>query len=239
MPRASWLAQESRSIDEVIIMMKTLTTLLLAVVATSALAKQKLPEVSADGLHLVPDTKLGAVYKKPGADLSEYDKIALMDTYVAFRKNYQRDHNRQVSLSERLDDRDMERIKKRAAEEFTLVFTKVLSEEGGHQIVSEGGTGVLILRPAIMNLDVTAPDIMTAGISHTVVTSAGSLTLYMELYDGKTGDIIGRVLDSRSADTIGRAQVANSVTNRANFERVLRRWAEILNENLAQVKGSK
>jgi hypothetical protein len=221
-------------------MMKTLAAaLLLALVTTSAQAKDKLPSVSADGLHLVPDTKLAAVYKKPGADLSQYDKVALLDTYVAFRKHWQRDHNREVPFSERVDDRDMERIKKRAAQEFAAVFTKVLSEEGGHQIVSEGGTGVLILRPALMNLEVTAPDILTAGISHPVLTSSGSVTLYMELYDGKTGDIIGRVLDSRSADNLGIPRVANSVTNKANFDRVLRRWAEILNENLAQVKNKK
>jgi hypothetical protein len=30
--------------------------------------------------------------------------------------------------------------------------------------------------------------------------------------------------------------VANRVTNTADFDRVLRRWAEILNKHLAQVK---
>lgn len=214
---------------------KLVATLVFALAATAVAAKQDLPAVSHDGLHLVPDTKAAAVYMKPGADLGEYDKIALLDTYVAFRKNWQREHNEEVPFSERVDDKDMERIKKRAAEEFAAVFTKVLSTEGGHQMVTEGGTGVLILRPAIMNLDVTAPDIMTAGISHTIVSSAGSMTLYLELYDGKSGDIIARIIDSRSADDMGVAQVANSVTNKANFDRVLRRWAEALNDHLAQV----
>jgi hypothetical protein len=130
----------------------------------------------------------------------------------------------------------MKEIRERVAKEFAKEFTKVLSTEGGHQVVTGAGDGVLILRPAIVNLDVTAPDIMTAGMSETVVASAGSMTLYLELYDGKTQAIIARIIDPEAADNVGIAQVANRVTNTADFDRVLRRWAEILNKHLAQIK---
>ena len=46
-----------------------------------------MPAVSHDGLQLMHDTKLQVIYMKEGADLSEYDKVALLDCYVAFRKN--------------------------------------------------------------------------------------------------------------------------------------------------------
>ena len=218
-------------------MFKSLIITVAMLLAASALAaKDDFPPVSHDGLQLMPDTKLRAVYMKPGADLSQYDKIALLDTYVAFRKNWQRDHNADEPFDMRVSDRDMKEIRDRVSKEFAKEMTKVLSEEGGHEMVSDGGAGVLILRPAIVNLDITAPDVMSPGMNRTYVASAGSMTLYLELYDGATGDIIARVIDPEAADDAGIAQVANRVTNTADFDRVVRRWAEIINANLASVK---
>jgi hypothetical protein len=215
---------------------KIVICLVLALAATTAAAKATLPAVSHDGLHLMPHTKLRAVYMKPGADLSQYDKIALLATYVAFRKNWQREHNEDESFDQRVSAKQMKEIRDRVSKAFAKEFTKVLSTEGGHQVVKDAGDGVLILRPAIINLDVTAPDLMTAGMSQTVVASAGSMTLYLELYDGKTQAIIARIIDPEAADNVGIAEVANEVTNTADFDRVVRRWAEILNKHLAQLK---
>jgi len=215
---------------------KLIVTLFLVMAATFAVAKTNLPAVSNDRLHLMPNTKLRAVYMKPGADLSQYDKVKLLGAYVAFRKNWKREHNEDEPFEMRVSDKDMKEIRDRVAKEFAKEFTKVLSTEGGHEVVKDAGEGVLILRPAIINLDVTAPDLMTAGMSQTVVASAGSMTLYLELYDGKTNAIIARIIDPEAADNVGIAQVANRVTNTADFDRVLRRWAEILSKHLAQVK---
>lgn len=204
--------------------------------ASTAFSKDDFPAVSHDGLHLMSGTKLRGVYMKPGADLSQYDKVALLETYVAFRKKWQRDHNEEETFDQRVSDKDMKEIRDRVAKEFTKEFTKVLSTEGGHQVVKDAGDGVLILRPAIINLDVTAPDLMTAGMNTTVVASAGSMTLFLELYDGKTQAIIARIIDPEAADNAGIAEVANRVTNTADFDRVVRRWAELLNQHLADVK---
>ena len=77
---------------------------------------------------------------------------------------------------------------------------------------------------------------MTPGMTTTFVASAGSMTLYMDLYDGKTQAIIGRVIDPEAADDSGMMQVADSVTNMADFDRIMRRWATILNEHLAKMQ---
>jgi len=216
---------------------KLLLPLIVLFAATTGFAREELPAVSHDGLHLMPDTKLSAVYMRPGADLSQFDKIALLDTYVSFRKNWKREHNNEEPFDMRVSDKDMKEIRDRVSKEFAKEMTKVLSKEGGHEMVTGGGDGVLILRPAIINLDVTAPDIMSPGMSQTFVASAGSMTLYLELYDGKTGDIIARIIDSEAADNAGIAEVSNRVTNTADFDRVVRRWAEILNKHLAQLKS--
>ena len=208
----------------------------IALLAACAANKPSLPPVSADGLHLVPDSKLAAVYMKPGADLSQYSKIALLDTYVSFAKNWKRDHNEEAAFGEQVSDKDMQKIRKNVSAEFTREMTKVLTKDG-REMVAKGGTGVLILRPAIINLQITQPDLMTPGMQTTFVASAGSMTLYMELLDGKTGDLIARVIDPEAASDGGMAQIANSVTNMADFDRIVQRWAQILNSHLAKITG--
>ena len=46
---------------------------------------QSYPDVTEEGLHRVPDSKMALVYADPAADLSGYQRVRLLDTYVAFR----------------------------------------------------------------------------------------------------------------------------------------------------------
>ena len=211
---------------------------LAATLATTALAADSLPEVSHDGLHLLKNSKIRAVYMKHGAKLDAYNKVALLACYVAFNKNWQRNYNDDsMDLMDRISDQDMKKIRDNLATEFNKIFTEVLSTMGGHQMVTAGGDGVLVVQPAIVNLEVTAPDTMSAGMSQSFSASAGQMTLYMQLYDGKTGDIIARIIDPEAAGD-DFVEVRNSVTNMADAERVLRRWATILNDHLAAVSAA-
>ena len=195
------------------------------------IAKDKLPEVDSDGLQLVKDRKVYAAYAKPGTDLSIYTKVKLLDCYVDFVKDWQKDYNMdQIGLNGRVRDKDAEAIKQRLADEFTKEFTKVLTEKG-FPVVTDVGADVLLLRPALINVDVAAPDIATAGRQGTLVRSAGSMTLYVEMYDSATSTLIARVVDPQS-DKEGMAKVANRVTNKAAADRILRHWAELLAKHL-------
>ena len=207
----------------------------------AAKQKQKMPETTTDGLKLVKQTKSGAVYTKPGASLEAYDKIMLVDAYVAFAKNWERDYNRdQVGLERRVTDKDMDEIKTKVASEFKRVFTKQL-EKGGYEIVTQAAQDVMILRPAIINLTVTAPDVNSAGMSRTFVNSAGSMTLYFELFDSVTSDKFAQVFDSEEAGQYGFAREANRVTNKAALDQTLAHWAGLLVKRLdeAHDKASK
>ena len=57
----------------------------------------------------------------------------------------------------------------------------------------------------------------------------------MELLDSKTGDLIARIIDPEAADNGGMAQIANSVTNTAEFDRIMKRWAQLLSAHLARL----
>ncbi len=213
------------------------TLLLLSIVmAAPAHAAKELPKTTHDGLELVENTKLRAVYMTKGASLDQYKRVALLDCYVAFTKNWQRDYNSNtVGLDRRISDKEMETIKNRVAAEFKKVFTAELETKGGYEIVDRTGADVLVIRPAIINLDVTAPDQMTAGMSRTYTADSGQMTLYMELYDSVSNSIIARVIDPEGARGSGFTMRADRVSNTADADRIMRKWADILRGHLGAV----
>lgn len=209
--------------------------MMLALATGTTFAKQAdLPDVTEDGLHRVPDSRLALVYAEPGADLKFYTRIRLLDAYVAFKKNWERNQRSSSAGSFKVTSRDVENIKTRLSEEFYAVFKKTL-EDGGYEVVDESGDDVLLVRPAIINLDVNAPDTPRAGSSMTYTSSAGEMTLYVELYDSVTGDLMAKALDRR-IDNNPYYTWTNSVTNKAAAEKILKGWATILVKALDEAR---
>ena len=202
---------------------------LLLLGPTTGQARGKMPEVSHDGLHLVKGKGFAALYLKPGASLAPYDELVILDCFVAFKKNWQRD---QRELDHRVTAKQMDAIKTQLAKEFNKIFVKELQDKGGYKVVTAGARNVMILRPAIINLDVVAPDSVSDVDEQTFSASAGQMTLYMELYDSVTNDIIARIIDPESAQGSGMIQWRNEVTNTAEADRILRRWADTLRRQL-------
>lgn len=208
----------------------------LTVAAVQAKKKQELPEVTADGLHRVPDSKLAIVYAEPGADLGPYNRVSILQAHVAFKKNWARDQRSSSAQALRINSRDIEKIKDNLSAEFHEVFKNALTE-AGYEVTDEVADDVMIVRPAIINLDVNAPDTMSAGRSTTYTSSAGEMTLYIELYDSVSGDIIAKALDRRFDRNSGIYTWTNSVTNRAAANRILKGWAGVLVDALNEARA--
>jgi len=199
-------------------------------------ASEPAPQVSKDGLQLQKQTKQRLVYLKPGASFSQYDRVAILECYVEFRKNWARDYNSEhVGLENQVTDSDIQRMKSALSAEFKKVFVNQLTK-GGYQVVDTAAPDVLVLRPALVNVDATAPDLMTANMERTVVRSAGQMTLYLELWDSTTNTILARVMDAE-ADQQPFAQTANRVTNTAAADTILKSWADELVGHLNAVRG--
>jgi Protein of unknown function (DUF3313) len=214
----------------------TILACLGLIAAPLAAMAQDDTDSSFDGLVQVEDSQADAAYVLPEADFSGYDSFIIIEPAVAFRKNWQRDFNRQ-SAQRRITDDDMERIMDGMKELFLEVFTDEL-EEAGYPIVQEPGDNVMILRPAIIDLDVAAPDIPSAGRTRSYTTSAGSAGLYIEFYDSVTAQILARVVDYKRARDTGTFQWSSSVSNRAEARAVLRRWARMLVDRLDEIHGN-
>jgi hypothetical protein len=208
-------------------------TMLLAAAQAPA-ADSQYPLVSQDGLQLRKILEHGAVYVKQGADASQYKSIGLLECYVAFAKDWARDYNRDApGLGAQVTAEDETRIKNGLSAEFNKVFVTELGKNGDFQVVTAQGPGVLMLRPALLNVIVTAPDIDTPSPSVDMVASAGQATLYLELWDGGTSTLLARVIDTEADNSMGgMGHEANSVTNKAAADEILRRWADRLRKAL-------
>lgn len=214
-----------------------LFSMLFGLVSTTAFAKSKteIPEYTVEGLKLVPGTKdIAYVWAEPGADLSQYSRVYITEPYVAFKKNWQRDQNRG---SIKVSSSDMERIKKDVAELFMEVFTEEL-QKGGYTFATERAEDVLIVKPAIIDLDVNAPDVRSAGRSNTFSTSAGSMTLYVELYDSETDDLLAKALDPQADRDRGYMQWQTGPANRTAAIRIMQPWAEALRKGLDKARAT-
>lgn len=209
-----------------------LALIVLLALPLPALAKQAWPETTHDGLKLVKNTELAAVYMNPDAKIEAYNAVMILDCFVAFEKHWLMDQ--QESGGMMVTRQDMDRIKTRLAKEFTQVFTTELTA-AGYKVVDKAASDVLLLRPAIINLNVEAPNSMAAGMNATFSASSGSMTLYMELYDADTSSIIARVIDPEAGGDSGFMRWQNSVTNFQAADNVLKKWAGILVKFLDKV----
>ena len=206
----------------------------------TACATTDAPATSPEGLVLQPDTKAGAIYLKPGASLKGYQVFGVTDCEVAFRKNWLRDQNsNRLDLSDRVTQEDVDRIKDALSEQCESAFRAALQEAPPYTVVDEfeNGEQVLVLRPSIVNLDIAAPDTMSTGISRSYTTSAGEMTLILEMLDATTGELLVRVIDKKKGLESGRMQWTNSVTNRADADRALNSWAKQLRSALDNAAG--
>ncbi len=195
----------------------------------------KIPEYTVEGLKRVPDTEgIALVWAEPGANLAQYDRVYITRPFVAFKKNWQRNQNRSVMT--RVTTKDMERIKKNVADLFMEVFTKEL-KDGGYTLATERAEDVLIVKPAIIDLNVHAPDTMrTTGVSQSYVQSAGSMTLYLELYDSETDDLLAKALDPTADRQSAFMQWQTGPANRQAGIRMMKPWAKALREALDEAR---
>jgi len=194
------------------------------------------PEVTVDGLRLVHGTQAALVYARPGVDLSQYDRIYLVKPWVSFRKNWLKAQN--SIPNQTVTAADMDRIKSDLAALFTEVFRQELQNNGGYVLVEGAAEDVLVVRPAIVDLDVFSPDTPGSAGKRSAIASVGTMSLYMELIDSVTGDVLVKAYDSKYDRTRAQPQVQNRVRNEAAARDMLGEWAQLLRQALDEARTS-
>ncbi len=208
--------------------------LLTLAVITPAPASAAKPMPTWDGLVLVKSKRFDLVYLAPGADFRGYTKVMLDPTEVTFHKTWRRDYNSD-SISRDVSEKDVQKAITAgiaAAEDlFTDEFTK-----GGYPVAAEPAPDTLRVRTGVLDIRVSAPETFDAGRTYKFANEAGEATYFVEVRDSLTGALLGRAADRRLAGdmTIGQR---NRVTNRSDFRRLVKRWAEQSVRGLNELKA--
>jgi hypothetical protein len=192
------------------------------------------PAVTADGLHRIPDSKLSLVYAEPGADLTGYQRILLVDAQVAFRKNWKRDTN--INKPYSITNQKMQDIRVKLSALFGEIFSAALVS-ANYTLTDERAEDVLIVRPAIMDLDIMSPQ-TASGRTRNITRSAGAMTLYLELRDAVTGDILIKALDYQYDLSEVTPYMQDSTRNERAAREILTGWAQILVNGLDEARSA-
>ena len=191
----------------------------------SAIAADDYPKTTPDGLTLVEDEQDVVLYWRDDVGLEAYSKVRILDCAVEFQENWRRDYNRNtVGLGNRVSVEDMDNIKSSLATTLMTVFAEELTESG-YDIVDSVGSDVLLLRPAIMNLDVNVPRGPISTVDYSVASSGGSLTFYMEIYDSATVSKIGFVIDEANLQDNRLYTGSARAAARSEASHLMRSWA--------------
>ena len=202
----------------------------LSASAVAAPAESVAEFMSYDGLQKVNLRGVQLAYERPGATLAAYKSVQLLPVEVSFYKNW--DPN-VPGTPWKISSSDRDTIKQRAAKVVYESFVKEL-KAGGYPVASAPGPDVLLVKITILNLIVTAPDIMSAGMSRTYSSSPGQATILAELYDSETGQVLARVVDTQEPQGFG--GMMSSVDNMAAGQQVADGWARILRTGLDRAR---
>ena len=212
-------------------------TLLLMGCATS----NNYPQVTHDGLQLLEKSAFAQVYAKPGASIEGFNQFAVSDCQVAFKKNWQRNQNsNRLSATSRVSKEDMAEIRQTLAALCQEAFESALLESPAYALVGTDTTNnqTLLLRPSVIDLDIAAPDIASVGRSYSFTTEAGEMTLFLEVVDAGTGEVIYRIVDRQRERGNTQMQWTNRVTNIADAKRILGAWGQQLRNGLDRITAT-
>lgn len=206
-----------------------LATALLMVPAMAASKADLETALSHDGLAKITVKGVDLAFVRPGVTFAGYNKVKLDPIEVAFSKNW---NPKRTGSNFRLNATERENIRAGLAKVVNDEFVKELTDKSSYKVVTDSGEDVLRVKVNVINVYVNAPDTMSAGRSRTYTVSAGEMTLFMELYDSETGQVLARVVDRRESRNAGMLQLSTSVTNIREAQDIASGWARILRNGL-------
>lgn len=207
---------------------------LFLVTAVFAQQPKSLQEaMSYDGLQKITVKGIDMAYALPGATLAGYTKVLIDPVGVRFHKDWKPT----VTGSRRnLSSDEQQKIRDNVAKVVYDAFVEEL-KKGGYSVVTNAAPDVLRVQANILNLYITAPDVMTPGRSRVYTVTAGEMTLLAELSDSDSGEIIARVMDRYQARHTGSFQLTSGVSNAAEARNAATSWARILRASLDKAKA--
>jgi len=184
-------------------------------------------ETTPDGLVRAKGSRFDDIWVKPDIDMAGYDALLIEDVRVAYKRKPNARRYSTAGSNFALDPGQIEALKALLRE--TLI--EQIGESKEWTLASAAGPNVLMIEPGLVDLVVKVPT--DAPPNSTVyTTSAGEVTLLLELRDSETGELLARVADRSEARRPGAGSQdlywSNPVSNRAALKTMFKRWSRVL-----------
>ena len=219
---------------------KVLFAGMLLVASAPLLAQPQAPEDNWEGLVRVRSQEIEFVYLAPGTDFRPYTKVMLEPSEMAMTRDWSHDYDQdrgKSSFSAQATEREVVRALERARKRFDRYFADAFAE-AGFTTVRSPAADVVRLRVGVFDIDMQTPDatIATRNERVPISESAGQATLVVEVRDSVSNALLGRAIERRIAGDTG--QWRRSLhSNRVDFDRLFRRWAQASAGGLVELKS--
>jgi hypothetical protein len=189
--------------------------------------------LSPDGLRPLLYTRFDRAWARPGVDLSRYQRIWLVSEGVDYREPPERPYGPRTDAA--LVPLQREEL------ESTLLSSlrEAFFADGAWKLAEAPGPDTLLVRAALVDVEVDAPPEPISVRQDVIVQSAGRATIVLELLDSGTRQVLARFIDREEFEPgTGRMQ-SNVVTNRQEVRRTLQTWAGLARRRLDELRSLK
>jgi hypothetical protein len=203
-----------------------------AALAAGCAADRPPEETTPDGLVRVPARSFGGVYRAPGASFIQYQRLILEPPSVSFVKDWAEKHPD-------VDTEEMARIRKEAIDLFRVEFERELVKRGPYEFAQEPAPDVLLVVPAIEDLDMTAPEAGSEPLTRTYTTGRPvTLKVTGDLRDAQTGKLVGRVITYHPPERypFNDLRIANRTAHAHEQRLIFAKWSLLVREALNVAK---
>ena len=170
------------------------------------------------------------------ADLNTYRKVILHAAPVTFIENWRR--NQERLQGKQIRDEDVERIQEAVSDRWAQAMSAALTEQGGYELTSESGPGVMEFQPNIVDLNILATGWVENSIVEYLPQTRGEMTVEVVIRDSESGRLLAVAWQQQSDPRQGAIDEALSVSNAHAFRVMSRNWSSWLVDQLDEAGSS-
>lgn len=207
----------------------TVAALALAACVTTAPS----PPATWDGLELRSSAQDGALYVRPDFQARRYRTVMIDPVAVATDKDWMpvRDVRTNALVEKHPASKDELRyIEEKIGSAFRDTFVAELTA-GGYRVVDQPQADTLRVTCGLANVNINTPG---SGMGR--LRNDDSMTLLADLYDGSSGQLVARIIETKRGKW-GMLEAPNSVVTNRAFQRAVRDWADRLRSALDTMNG--
>jgi len=191
---------------------------------------------SVDGLYPVDNSGLAWAEAKEDADVASYTAFMLGPVQVAYQKEPRSGAAAEAEGNYALEPDQMEMLQETFRDEIVLALT----HDGAYELVEAPGPEVMRLDAYLIDLIVRFDRESAAGRDRAFTSSYGEVTMYLEMHDSESGEILARVAERRDPTRSSYQLVEVQPTFvRSDVMSMFRDWAGALREALDTARAAR